>query len=378
MTQLGTAHSLERTVCATGWPRACDAAPAGAFRTLRAGKIVREVERYRMLAGSLLSLLIHASPVLLLVHWSGCARQIEHEPITVELEWPGESNSTDPAQPGPGQGGDRAVRLRGHEGASSRVTVASRPPAAHAEAVAQSAAEALGGYTSRSTPEPAAASPNALQAALYGARPTPAPVDDVPELEVQGPAADSAADEPRSSGPGEGGNSAARATGRSAAPPRPGRRNAAAPVLKKKSKAAAAAPSDAVSFAGYTASEAQTIGSPNAADALLYGDGLGGGSHDLSSPPRLGGYVYWDCPWPETSSTANIDRAVVHVTVDVTVDGKPAGVELVDEDPGFGPYALRCALDHRYIPGRDALGHPAPGRTRSFGVRFTRVRGEFH
>jgi hypothetical protein len=115
------------------------------------------------------------------------------------------------------------------------------------------------------------------------------------------------------------------------------------------------------------------MGQPGGADALLFGEGSPGMSHDLSSPPRIGGYVYWECPWPDAAAHAGIDHAVVHVTVDVTAGGRPTAAHLIDQ-PGyeFGEDALRCAMDQKYFPGRDAAGMPVDGRTDKFSVRFNR------
>jgi hypothetical protein len=115
------------------------------------------------------------------------------------------------------------------------------------------------------------------------------------------------------------------------------------------------------------------LGQTGGVDALLYGEGSPGLSHDLSSPPRIGGYVYWECPWPEAAAQAGVNHAVVHVTVDVTVRGNATAVQLIDQ-PGyeFGDDAIRCAMDQRYIPGRDTQGRPVAGRTRKFSVRFSR------
>jgi hypothetical protein len=115
------------------------------------------------------------------------------------------------------------------------------------------------------------------------------------------------------------------------------------------------------------------LGQSGGVDALLYGEGSPGLPHDLSSPPRIGGYVYWECPWPEAAAQANVNRAVVHVTVDVTARGKAKAVQLIDQ-PGyeFGDDAIRCAMDQRYIPGRDTEGRPVAGRTRKFSVQFSR------
>ncbi len=115
------------------------------------------------------------------------------------------------------------------------------------------------------------------------------------------------------------------------------------------------------------------MGQPGGVDALLYGEGSPGLSHDRSSPPRIGGYVSWECPWPAAAAQAGVNHAVVHVTVDVTARGQATAAHLVDQ-PGyeFGDEALRCAMDQKYIPGRDADGRPAAGRTRKFSVQFNR------
>jgi hypothetical protein len=128
---------------------------------------------------------------------------------------------------------------------------------------------------------------------------------------------------------------------------------------------------------------AQRPGETQTLDALLYGDGwggsgegsggVGGDGRDRSSPPRLGGYVYWQCPWPESANRAGVDHAVLHMTMDVTSGGQPIAAHIVDE-PGydFATDAVRCAMEHKYIPGRDAGGTPVAGRTRPFAVRFDR------
>lgn len=115
------------------------------------------------------------------------------------------------------------------------------------------------------------------------------------------------------------------------------------------------------------------MGQPGGVDALLFGEGSPGLSHDLSSPPRIGGRVYWECPWPSAAARAGINHAVVHVTVDVTARGEAKAVQLIDQSGyEFGEDAVRCAMDQRYIPGRDAGGKPVAGRTRKFSVQFNR------
>jgi hypothetical protein len=115
------------------------------------------------------------------------------------------------------------------------------------------------------------------------------------------------------------------------------------------------------------------MGQPGGVDALLFGEGSPGLSHDLSSAPRIGGRVYWECPWPSAAARAGVNHAVVHVTVDVTARGGATAAQLIDQ-PGyeFGEDAIRCAMDQRYIPGRDASGKPVAGRTRKFSVQFNR------
>jgi hypothetical protein len=156
--------------------------------------------------------------------------------------------------------------------------------------------------------------------------------------------------------------------------PRPARASAAVSEPHSSASIAAVVVGQHESFAGgFTTSQGTAdifVGDPTAADALLYGDGSGGGP-DLSAPPRLGGYVYWNCPWPGASP--DVEHAVAHVTADVNARGEPTGAQLIDDSGrGFGAHALACALQEHYLAGRDRLGRPAAGRTRPFAVRFDR------
>jgi hypothetical protein len=114
--------------------------------------------------------------------------------------------------------------------------------------------------------------------------------------------------------------------------------------------------------------------SDGAGAALL--DSLGGGGRGRGSarPPGLG-EIEWPCPWPASAALAGIDHAIVHMTVLVSLDGRPSAPELVD-DPGFGfgAAALHCSIEHVYRSGRSANGKPVPGRTLPFQVHFDRVR----
>jgi outer membrane biosynthesis protein TonB len=116
-----------------------------------------------------------------------------------------------------------------------------------------------------------------------------------------------------------------------------------------------------------------SAGDPNAGvDSVLYGEGTPG--RDLSAPPRLGGPVFWDgCPWPASAGRAGVNHATVQVTVDVSVTGTPVAAHLVrDAGHDFGADAVECAMQYRYLPGRDPRGRAVAGRTRPFPVVFTR------
>lgn len=120
------------------------------------------------------------------------------------------------------------------------------------------------------------------------------------------------------------------------------------------------------------------LGPPNAADKLLYagdGDFPRGGTTPPSRavPPHLGGYVFWECPWPRNEGQSSAERAEVHATADVNRDGRALAVHILDESaPGFGARAQSCALEHRFVPGRDANGQRTGGKTPPFSVRFSR------
>jgi hypothetical protein len=116
-----------------------------------------------------------------------------------------------------------------------------------------------------------------------------------------------------------------------------------------------------------------SAGDPNAGvDSVLYGEGTPG--RDRSAPPRLGGPVFWDdCPWPASAGRAGVNQATVQVTVDVSVTGIPIAAHLVrDAGHDFGADAVECAMQYRYVPGRDPQGRAVAGRTRPFPVVFTR------
>jgi hypothetical protein len=148
----------------------------------------------------------------------------------------------------------------------------------------------------------------------------------------------------------------------------------ASPAMRSRTKTPA--PHLAASLSGNeTAVDMSDIfqGDPNAADALLYGEGSP--RRDMSAPARLGGAVYWDCPWPSGADRAGIDSAVVRIVVDVTAAGEATSARLVHNAPyDFGDRAIECAMEHHYLPGTDRTGRPVASQTRSFPVIFSRTK----
>jgi hypothetical protein len=136
------------------------------------------------------------------------------------------------------------------------------------------------------------------------------------------------------------------------------------------------APNLAASLGGHeTAVDMSEIfqGDPNAADALLYGEGSP--RRDLSAPAMLGGAVYWDCPWPSGADRAGIDSAVVRIVVDVTATGEATAARLVHNAAyDFGERAIECAMEHHYRPGTDRTGRRVVSQTRPFPVIFSRTK----
>ena len=120
----------------------------------------------------------------------------------------------------------------------------------------------------------------------------------------------------------------------------------------------------AVAFAGgMTASSGSNnlaVVTPTArADGWLGGEGLDltkgvFASRDLSAPAHLKGSTSWKCPWPSEAEQFAVDHATAHIVVEVARDGRPMASTIVD-DPGsgFGPAAVRCAMQQLYTPARD-------------------------
>jgi protein TonB len=80
-----------------------------------------------------------------------------------------------------------------------------------------------------------------------------------------------------------------------------------------------------------------------------------------------------DCPFPPQADMAQVDRAVVDVTVTVDPTGRPTSASVVsDPGYGFGPQARRCALGMRYEPALGPSGDPIIGTTPTLRFRFNR------
>jgi protein TonB len=80
-----------------------------------------------------------------------------------------------------------------------------------------------------------------------------------------------------------------------------------------------------------------------------------------------------DCPFPPQADMAQVDRAVVDVTVTVDPSGRPTGASVAgDPGYGFGSQAKRCALAMRYEPALNPAGDPIAGTTPTLRFRFNR------
>lgn len=80
-----------------------------------------------------------------------------------------------------------------------------------------------------------------------------------------------------------------------------------------------------------------------------------------------------DCPFPPQADMAQVDRAVVDVSVSVDASGKPTGAAVVsDPGYGFGAQAKRCAMAMRYEPALGPAGDPISGSTPTLRFRFNR------
>ena len=80
-----------------------------------------------------------------------------------------------------------------------------------------------------------------------------------------------------------------------------------------------------------------------------------------------------DCPFPPQADMAQVDRAVVDVSVTVDASGRPTQASVAaDPGYGFGSQAKRCALSMRYEPALSPAGEPILGPTPTLRFRFSR------
>jgi protein TonB len=81
----------------------------------------------------------------------------------------------------------------------------------------------------------------------------------------------------------------------------------------------------------------------------------------------------WNCPFPAAADVAQIDRAVVLVSVTLNTAGKPSRVNILrDPGYGFGAAARRCAYTKSYRPARDEQCRPIASTTPTIRVLFRR------
>jgi protein TonB len=80
---------------------------------------------------------------------------------------------------------------------------------------------------------------------------------------------------------------------------------------------------------------------------------------DRSKPARQAGGSMWRCPFPPEADSAQVDRAVVRLRVDVEASGRPKqAYVLSDPGFGFGREAARCAMTSPWTAALDRAGSP--------------------
>jgi protein TonB len=106
------------------------------------------------------------------------------------------------------------------------------------------------------------------------------------------------------------------------------------------------------------------------------GDGDGNGPQkrvDRSRPAMPVSTSLSDCPFPPQADMAQIDNAVVEVTVSVDPHGRATQASVrADPGYGFGGQARRCALAMRYQPALNPNGDAIAGSTPTLRFRFNR------
>lgn len=93
---------------------------------------------------------------------------------------------------------------------------------------------------------------------------------------------------------------------------------------------------------------------------------------DRTRQPQLAGGARWDCPFPPEADDADIDHAVVTLSVEVSSSGSVSNARAT-KDPGygFGREARRCAERKHWSPGLDRAGR-AVNAVALVNVRFDR------
>jgi protein TonB len=122
---------------------------------------------------------------------------------------------------------------------------------------------------------------------------------------------------------------------------------------------------------GFTASagtSAKAVLDPRAA-----ADGKGEGPPVSLARPAQPGRHDWACSWPEDAQAGDQRDARVSIRVNVSPDGSPEGVDIVNSPAAaFAEAARRCALSEQYKPALDSSGHRTRGVTSLFLVHFLR------
>jgi protein TonB len=93
---------------------------------------------------------------------------------------------------------------------------------------------------------------------------------------------------------------------------------------------------------------------------------------DRSKPARQAGGSTWRCPFPPEADSAQVDRAVVRLRVEVEASGRPKhAYVLSDPGFGFGREATRCAMTSPWAAALDRSGSPVDAIA-VIDVRFER------
>ena len=130
----------------------------------------------------------------------------------------------------------------------------------------------------------------------------------------------------------------------------------------------------ATAYAGGVTTPAGTSAAPGRAGATTTGagDAVVATAIDRASPVSLESEK-WSCPWPPEADSEQIDEqtVILRVVVDASGTAEKATV-LADPGHGFGPAAVACALQTRFVPARERSGETVRATSPPIRVRFTR------